>query len=233
MAVGAVIVAAGRGTRLGAALKKAYVPLGGRPLLLWSLAVFARRYPPERIVLVVHPEEGERTAALLAAEGYAGLKIAFGGPRRQDSVLAGARALSEAVEFVLVHDAARPFVSPELIARVEAALGPGRAVVPVVPVKETIKRLHPADGALRPVAETPPRSALAAAQTPQGFDRRALIAALEAAAAEGREVTDEATLFEGGGRSAVAVPGEEINLKVTTPLDLILAETILRQGGRS
>ncbi|MBE3597181.1 MAG: 2-C-methyl-D-erythritol 4-phosphate cytidylyltransferase [Hydrogenibacillus sp.] len=230
--VGAVIVAAGEGTRLGATLRKAYVPLRGRPLFLWSLEVFLSQLGPETVVLVVHPEERARTEELLKAEGIRGVHLADGGRRRQDSVRLGVLALPPGIDYVLVHDAARPFVTPALIERVTDALAPDRAVVPALPVKETIKRVSGTDAGRGRVVETPPREALYAAQTPQGFPRAALVLALEKAERSGVEVTDEATLFEGEGRETIVVPGDEANIKITTASDLWVAEAFAAGGER-
>ncbi|MGY4707541.1 2-C-methyl-D-erythritol 4-phosphate cytidylyltransferase [Candidatus Bipolaricaulota sp. J31] len=219
-----VILAAGRGERLGATINKALVELVGKPLLRWSAEAFLVSGAVTEIVVVARP--GEEAAVERTLDGL-GLpwKVVPGGERRQDSSLAGIRAATE--EYVLIHDAARPLVKPDLIRRVlEAAVRHG-AAVPVIPVRDTLR--YAADGLLR--AEGPERTGLCAIQTPQGFGRELILAALEDASQRGLVLTDDAgAVLVQGGRVA-AVPGDIGNLKITYPEDLELARAILALRG--
>jgi 2-C-methyl-D-erythritol 4-phosphate cytidylyltransferase len=219
MRVTAVLLCAGRGERLGAAVDKALAPLAGRPLFAWSLEAFERTPAVERIV-VVGPVK--RMKELLAATGLVPGKIAAwceGGRERQDSVARGLRAMPEGTTLVAIHDCARAMVTPELIGRVVAdALHHGAAIA-AVPMADTLKR-----GALGVIETTVPRQGLWCAQTPQAF-RREWIEAAHAAAAQ--HATDDAALVEGLGHRVHLTPGEPINFKITTPQDLELAEAWL------
>lgn len=212
--VAAILVAAGSGQRLGAAVPKAFVPVAGRTLLEHAAARFTASAAVGTVVVVAPPTH------LAPAAELVGLPVVPGGATRQDSVACGLAAIDDAVEIVLVHDVARPFVPAAVIAAVVDAVRQGAdAVVPVVPVHDTIRRLGP-DGELAGVVD---RSSLVAIQTPQGF-RREVLAAAHADAPGG--VTDDAALIEARGGRVVAVPGSDESFKVTTRADLIRAEAI-------
>lgn len=214
--LGLIVVAAGRGERLGQ--DKAWVPLGGRPLVAHSLGALARP-PVERVVLVV---AAERLAAgrALAAQAAVPTIAVVGGARRQDSVRAGLLALGPCA-WVAVHDAARPFADHALLLRtLEAARATGAAVA-AVPVQDTIKRVR--DGR---VVETLARAELWAAQTPQVF-RGPLLARAHREATT--EATDDATLVERLGVPVAVAAGAYVNIKVTTPDDLVLARLLWQQ----
>jgi 2-C-methyl-D-erythritol 4-phosphate cytidylyltransferase len=218
----ALIVAAGRGERLGSDRPKALVTLAGRPLLDWSVESL-RRVAEVRQIVVALPA-GELAAAPPGTVAVAGGRV------RSDSVK---RALAQAPgsDPVLVHDAARPLASPELFARALAELrhSGADAVVAATPVSDTIKEVA-ADG--RTVAATLSRSRLWAVQTPQVFRRDALQQALGAASDDQlAAATDDAWLIEQDGGRVQVVAGEPRNLKVTTPIDLRLAELLLVQSG--
>jgi len=221
MAIWAIVVAAGSGDRLGADRPKAFVRLGGRTMLAWSLAMLDDHDLIDGIVMVV-PDEYEERASLLA-DDLAATKIAAavpGGVTRPDSVAAGLTCVPEGAEFVLVHDAARPLVPPEVVDRVVAALRAGaEGVVPALPLADTVKRVGP-DGS---VAETLDRGALRAVQTPQGFPLAVLREALDARAGD---ATDCVSMVERLGRPVVCVEGDERAFKVTTPADLARAEQL-------
>src|SRR5579885_395710 len=215
----ALIVAAGRGQRLGGSLPKQYLPLAGKPLLRHSLEAFARHPAIGAVRAVVHPEDLDLYQS--AAEGLDLLAPVTGGPTRQDSVRLGLESLSAlAPAQILIHDAARPFASAALIERVRAALTSVPGAIPALPVADTIKR--GADGV---VVETVDRQALWRAQTPQGFRYPEILAAHRAAA--GRELTDDAAVAEAAGLPVARVEGGEDNFKVTTESDLRRAERIL------
>jgi 2-C-methyl-D-erythritol 4-phosphate cytidylyltransferase len=219
----ALIVAAGSGERLGAGGPKALVEVAGRSMLQWSLDALAAVAEIERIVVAL-------PAGVAAPPGVIGVE---GGAVRSDSVR---RALAQAGagDPVLVHDAARPMLTPELAEAVIAALRGDRsadAAIAAIPVTDTVKRVD-ANGTVR---ETLTRSELWAVQTPQVFRREALERALALGAHELARATDDALLIEREGGRVIVVPASDQNLKVTTPLDLKLAELLLsaRAGGSS
>jgi 2-C-methyl-D-erythritol 4-phosphate cytidylyltransferase len=216
----AVIVAAGSGERLGAGMPKALVPLNGRSLLSWALDAFTH-HPDIDSVVVVAPAD-----AVFDVQASAGslARVVAGGPSRQRSVDLGLAALDPDIELVLVHDAARPLVDAVVISAVVACLRAGeQAVIPVLPVADTIKRV---DGAGQVVA-TLDRAELRAVQTPQGFSRAALVAAHRAAELRClTEVTDDAGLLEALGIPVRTVPGAQACFKITTSHDLWLAQSL-------
>jgi 2-C-methyl-D-erythritol 4-phosphate cytidylyltransferase len=225
MSVAALVLAAGRGERLGGGTPKAFVPLAGRPLLWHALAAMAAAPAIERVVPVIARADLPRWERL--APELAGLaKLAapvFGGAERQDSVREGLAALPPEIQWVAVHDAARPFVRAAAVARVvEAARASGAAIL-AVPATDTIKRVRAGR-----VLETPPRSELWAAQTPQVFRTQLLREALAKATAEGRLATDDAQLVEWLGVAVTVVEGDPDNWKLTLPQDLAAAEERLR-----
>jgi 2-C-methyl-D-erythritol 4-phosphate cytidylyltransferase len=221
--IAAVIVAAGSGQRLAAGMPKALVPLHGRPLLAWALDALAGHPDIDSVVVVAPPDA---IAAVTACAGGRAVVVA-GGPSRQVSVDRGLAALGPGVRLVLVHDAARPLVPASVVSAVVAALRAGdQAVIPVLPVADTIKRV---DGTGRVVA-TLDRAELRAVQTPQGFSRAALAAAHRSAAEHAlTDVTDDAGLLEALGVPVRTVPGAELCFKITTPYDLRLAHAMARE----
>lgn len=218
----AVVAAAGQGTRLGADVPKAYVPLRGRSLLERSVTAMETAEIVDAIYVVVSP--AMEPVARRALQGH---EVAFvhGGAERADSIFAALKAIPLADACVLVHDAARALTPPGMIARVARAVLDGApAVVPVLPVADTIKEVS-ADGA---VVATPDRSRLRAVQTPQGFDLRELRAANEAYFAGEQDfvATDDASLMEWYGAKVATVQGDPMAFKITTPIDLRLATSI-------
>ncbi|WP_300155406.1 2-C-methyl-D-erythritol 4-phosphate cytidylyltransferase [Solidesulfovibrio sp.] len=225
MSVWTVLLAAGSGTRLAEAaggVKKQFLRLDGRPLYWRSLRAFASLPEVAGVVVVFPPadlEEARKELETLTAKNDPGVTVAVapGGARRQDSVAGGLAALPRECRYVLVHDAARPFADAALIGRVVDALFAGaKAVIPVLPVTDTIKEVR--DGL---VGRTFKRDALAAVQTPQGFDL-ALLRQAFAHAGEGFDVTDDASLVEHLGQPVATVPGAPENRKITHPEDLAL-----------
>jgi 2-C-methyl-D-erythritol 4-phosphate cytidylyltransferase/2-C-methyl-D-erythritol 2,4-cyclodiphosphate synthase len=212
----ALILAAGRGERLGSATPKQFLNLGGVPVLRRAVEAFLR-HPRIAGVSVVGDAEG--CAAALAGLGLA--PAIAGGESRQASARAGLEALAAfAPEAVLIHDAARPLVPAAVIDAVLDALADGaEAAVPAVPVTDTLKR-----GAGGLVGETVPREGLYRVQTPQGFRFGAILAAHRAAA--GRGLTDDAAVAEAAGLAVRLVAGSEENIKVTLPGDLARAEAL-------
>jgi 2-C-methyl-D-erythritol 4-phosphate cytidylyltransferase len=227
MRVAAVVVAAGRGERLGRAIPKAFVPLAGRPLLWHALQALGRAQSLDCIVPVVGAADRRHWDALAPElAGVSGLAPAVpGGARRQDSVRAGIAALPPDAEWVAVHDAARPLVRPADVDRVVAEAKRGGAALLATPVRDTVKRVQ--EGR---VVETPPRAELWAAQTPQVFRTAVLREALAKAEADGFTGTDDAELVERLGVRVRVVEGDARNLKITRPEDLPLAEQWLGAG---
>ncbi|MCD0486421.1 2-C-methyl-D-erythritol 4-phosphate cytidylyltransferase [Streptacidiphilus sp. ASG 303] len=232
----AVVPAAGRGERLGPGAPKALRELGGVPLLVHAVRALARSRAVGLVVVAAPPDGVAAVAALLDDHGIPGkdVRVVAGGATRQESVRLGLAAVPEDVDVVLVHDAARPLVPVEVVdAVVDAVRGGAGAVVPAVPLADTVKRVAPdPTGGPEAVLETPDRSSLRAVQTPQGFRREVLAAVHARAAAEEAAggpppATDDAGLVERFGGPVVAVPGHEEAFKVTRPLDLVLAEAVL------
>ena len=219
----AIVVAAGEGSRLGADRPKAFVGFGGRVLLAQALELM-ENHPAVDGVVVVVPAEWEEPASLLAEELAAGKVRAAvaGGATRARSVAAGLAELPGEAGVVLVHDAARPLASAELVTRLLEGLAEGAdGVVPVLPVPDTIKRVEGGR-----VVETLDRSGLRAVQTPQAFLAASLRQAYDAAGAALDSATDCASLLEAAGMQVAVVAGERTNLKVTEPADLRIAEAL-------
>ncbi len=226
MSTAALVLAAGRGERLGAGRPKAFVELGGLPLLARSLAALAASDAIDALVPVVPAGFGLQVsnAAWLREIPKVGAPV-DGGAERQDSMRAGLAALPPEVALVAVHDAARPFVRPEDVARVVAAAREHGAALLAVPARDTIKRVRAGR-----VVETPPRAECWAAQTPQVFRTEILREALAKACADGVVGTDDAQLVERLGVPVRIVEGDAGNQKITTAEDLAWAEARLREA---
>ncbi|MFD3733142.1 2-C-methyl-D-erythritol 4-phosphate cytidylyltransferase [Streptomyces sp. NPDC058632] len=226
----AVIPAAGRGVRLGPGAPKALRTLGGTPMLIHAIRAMADSRAVSLVVVVAPPEGAAEVRTLLDAHALPDrteFVVVPGGRTRQESVKLGLDALPPGFDIVLVHDAARPLVPVDTVdAVVEAVRDGAPAVVPALPLADTVKQVEPAavPGEPEPVVATPDRSLLRAVQTPQGFDRAALVRAHETVT---DNVTDDASMVEQLGLAVVTVPGHEEAFKVTRPLDLVLAEAVL------
>lgn len=222
----AILVAAGRGERMGADRPKAFLALAGEPMLLRAARAFAAAPSVGGIVAVVPADRVGVARQILG--GVRKLRdVLAGGERRQDSVLAGLQAVPPGFDdVVLVHDAARPLVEVALIEEVARAAGERGAALPVLPLVDTVKRVRDDQ-----VVETLDRSVLAAAQTPQGFRVSVLSRAYQRAFRDGVTLTDEAMAVERLGEEVVAVAGSPRNRKLTTPEDLAWAEDLLRSEG--
>ena len=216
----ALIVAAGRGERaqsLASAVPKQYRSLAGRPVLRWTAEAFAGHPLISSVQIVI--ADGDRHHYETATSGLALRPPVIGGPSRQHSVRHGLEALAESTpRNVLIHDGARPFVSPALITRIVEALESADAAAPMLPVVDTLRR-KTIEG-----FRIEPRQDLLRAQTPQGFRFDPILTAHRVFAE--MNATDDFALAERAGLSLNAVPGEEMNLKLTTPDDFILAERI-------
>jgi 2-C-methyl-D-erythritol 4-phosphate cytidylyltransferase len=213
MTTWAVLVAAGRGERLGEDRPKAFVRLGELPLLAEPLRRLDECEWIDAVVLVAPPEWEE--PAILLAEEIGASKVSAcvtGGATRTESVRAGVADVPDDAAVILVHDAARPFLPPEIVPRLLDALGEGfDGALPGIPVADTVKRAHAGV-----VAETLSRDELVAVQTPQAF----IASVLRAALARGEEGTDCASLVEAAGGRVKVVPGDERLVKITTRADL-------------
>ncbi|MFE4822003.1 2-C-methyl-D-erythritol 4-phosphate cytidylyltransferase [Streptomyces sp. NPDC056704] len=226
----AVIPAAGRGVRLGPGAPKALRALNGTPMLIHAVRAMAASRAVSLVVVVAPPDGAAEVKALLdthALPERTDFLVVSGGDSRQESVKYGLDALPPGVDIVLVHDAARPLVPVDTVdAVIEAVRDGAPAVVPALPLADTVKQVEPASepGMPEPVVATPERARLRAVQTPQGFDRATLVRAHETVT---DNVTDDASMVEQLGERVVVVPGHEEAFKVTRPLDLVLAEAVL------
>jgi 2-C-methyl-D-erythritol 4-phosphate cytidylyltransferase len=217
--VAVLVPAAGAGVRLGPGGPKALRLLDGEPLLVHAVRRVAAA-PSVRMIVVAAPA-AEVTAVRELLAPVAEVTVVPGGAERQESVGRALAAVPAGIPVVLVHDAARALTPPELIESVAAAVRDGRpAVIPVLPVVDTIKRVGPGEI----VHGTVDRSVLRSVQTPQGF-RHDVLAEAHANAAD--PLTDDAGLVEKAGIEVTCVPGSELAMKITRPLDLILAEALL------
>jgi len=218
----AIVPAAGCGERLGAGLPKAFVELAGRTMLEHAVDALLGAGVVDRVVAAIPADRVDQTAALFGDRAGDRIVVVAGGPERSDSVRLALAAVGEP-EFVLVHDAARPLTPSSLIHRVVAALREGMpAVVPALPLSDTVKAVD-ANGV---VLGTPERAGLRAVQTPQGFQTAILLRAYRQAGVSA-VATDDAALVENLGVPVHTVAGDALAFKITTPLDMRLAEAVL------
>lgn len=218
-----IIVAAGRGVRMGAPLPKQYLPLEGRPILAHTVhAASALLTPGDQLILVIPPDDDERVRTLL--EEYCpdvSLTLVHGGTTRGESVLHGLREVSKEIELVAIHDGVRPILRREMWDRLLAAMEGTEAAIPVTHPTDSLRMITPDGG-----STVLDRSLVRCVQTPQLFTREAILTAYEA---EGDTAqTDDAGLYSlHTGHSPLLVEGDSDNLKITTPRDLALAALIL------
>lgn len=225
-----IIAAAGKSTRMGRGVDKQFVCVGGKPILWYSVKAFAAIRAVKQIVVTVSPHNRAQVEALLRQMlKDIPWRVVDGGAERQHSILFALRQVDPSIEYVMIHDGARPFVEPQHILDSLAAAACFGAATVAVPAKDTIK-VTDVDGC---VAHTLDRSTLWQVQTPQAFRRDLLAGVHEKAAAAGKLVTDDAALIEWCGGKVKLVKGSYFNLKVTTPEDLLLAEAIAAKRGYS
>jgi len=227
----AMIVAAGRGYRVGGPLPKQYLEVAGKPILRHTIEAFAAHPQIDAVQVIIHPADSALYAA--ATAGLIKLKnVQFGGETRQESVRRGLEAIARlGPKKVLIHDAVRPFIDADTISATLAALAHDAGALVAIPLADTLKRVE--DGI---VSGTVPRQNLYRAQTPQGFrfedilkaHRNAAIAKTSAGAAI--EFTDDAMVAEWAKLKVRVVEGTELNFKITTPADLVRAEYIVNSG---
>ena len=219
---GAVIVAAGTASRMGG-IDKVMAELDGEPMILRTVRTFATLDAIKEIVIVTR-EDLVMPIMQLTAEMEKVTAVVVGGASRQESVALGLGALTKKVQLVAVQDGARPLITHAVIDRTVRAAHTYGAAAPAVPVKDTIKVVT---GGV--VSATPDRKTLQAVQTPQVFDLALLKSALKKAQEDGAEVTDDCSAVERMGMSVKIVDGDERNLKVTTPMDLKIAQMLLEE----
>ncbi len=222
----ALVAAAGQSRRMGGEQSKLLLPLDGIPVLVRTLTALAQAESIDGIVIAAREEDIVPFGDLCRTYGIAKpVKIVRGGASRAESVLLAALEADEQAQLLAVQDGARPLVRPELIDETVRAAIRCEAAAPAVALKDTVKEAD-RDGR---VLSTPDRAALRAVQTPQVFSADLLKAALQEAIASGSAITDDCSAVERLGKAVYLIPGDEENLKITTPLDLIVAEAILER----
>ncbi len=223
----AIIAAAGIGKRMAAGRPKQYLEIGGKPIICHTLERFRASKSIQNLVIVVEPgrEKAIEDEILGRFKFPNSWIVTAGGAHRQDSVSNGLSRVPADCDVVAVHDAVRPFVTPgQIDSAIELAFKEGACIV-ATPVKETIKRVAED----RHIAETVDRAALWGAKTPQCFRRALLCDAMARARREGFKGTDEASICERAGTRVRVIEGDERNIKITTPSDIIVAEAILKE----
>lgn len=225
----AIIVAAGEGRRVGAGLSKVYLPIGGRAVLLRTLDQFFHAKRVNNVIVVIAKQDLARCKSLLDSDPQARERswiLQTGGSSRQESVRRGLEKISSDCDVVVIHDGARPFVSPALIDRVIDDARARNAVVVGVPVRDTIKVIS----GDRQILSTPARDCLWEIQTPQAFERSLILEAHQAAQRNNQSATDDAILVERLGKPVYLIAGERTNIKITLPEDLLFAEALAASG---
>lgn len=228
MQVTAIVLAAGVGRRIGGDVAKGFLPIAGRPLVLRTLDRMFAAQTVSEVILVVAPEEIDRCRAMLEADSTLRdhpCTLQPGGTTRQHSARLGLERVGANTDIVIIHDAARPFVSARLIDDCVHWAKEKGAVIVGLPARDTIKMV----GDDRLVRSTPERRWLWEIQTPQVFHRELIIAAHRQAECDGVEVTDDAMLVERLDKPVYVLEGERTNLKITLPEDLWLAEMMIRE----
>lgn len=219
----AIIVAAGKSSRMGAGVDKAFLSLVNKPVIAWCLLAFERCAEIDRIVLVVRKEQLLASKAVVKMFGISKIdKIVAGGTRRQESVAAGLKACDVDTRYVVIHDGARPLVTSAMISEVVQAVKRSPAVTTGRPVTDTIKLCEKG----QTVTKTIPREKLWAVQTPQAFQLKVLLPALKALGKT--EVTDECAALELAGEPVKVLPQLQPNFKITTVEDLQIAGALLK-----
>lgn len=228
MKVEAIIVGAGKGVRFGEVQPKQFCCLGKKPIFCWAIERFEECKPIDKIILVIPPGMKEYVQkSILSYSNYKKIKATVeGGKERGDSVFQGLQAVDKNTDIVLIHDGVRPLIFPYLIERLIHQVEKHGAATLAVPMKETVKKV----GREGMVDKTLNRKKLYSIQTPQGFKREIICKAHQVARESGQWASDDAALVEKMGKRVVVVPGNEMNIKITTSLDLKLAEILLRNS---
>ncbi len=222
-----LIPAAGSGRRMGSDRNKLLLPVLGQPILAWTLLAARESRLIRWVGLIGQPVDFPDFKEIVMALGMTKMvHLIQGGTTRQESVYRGLQGLPAVAGRVLIHDGARCLATPALLDRCAEAIQHCPGLVAAIPVKDTIKVVKPGT---HQITQTPDRSNLWAAQTPQAFVVETLLRCHEQGREQGWQVTDDAALFEQCGYPVKVIEGEETNLKITTPLDLAIAELVLRQ----
>lgn len=223
--VAAVIVAGGSGKRMGMKIKKQFIELEGKAILAHTIEAFNKCKVIDEIIVVVGKEDiaKVKTEIVSRYDYDKVIQIIEGGTERQESVYNGLMAVTKEVQYVMIHDGARPFISQEILEKALIMTKEKHATVVAVPVKDTIKVVN---GALE-VEATPNRSTLWSVQTPQSFKKELLIKAYGYAKEKSLIVTDDSMLVEAYGKKVHVVEGDYNNIKITTSEDLVLGQAIL------
>lgn len=223
--VSAIIVAAGGSTRMGTADSKQFIPLLGKPAITYTLTAFQNCSLINEIIIVTREQDIDRIKAIADENGFSKVNaLVLGGATRAESVLNGIRSADENAQYFAIHDGARPLITVDDIEKiVDSAFETGAATLGT-PVKDTIKIVDSENK----IESTPLRSQLMAVQTPQVFEKELYMFALERADEKHLEYTDDCALIENMGGEVEVVLGSEENIKLTTPIDIIIAESILR-----
>ncbi|MFW6029132.1 MAG: 2-C-methyl-D-erythritol 4-phosphate cytidylyltransferase [Halanaerobiales bacterium] len=225
MKIGVIVPAAGQGKRMKKDINKQYLQLGDRPLLAHTLDIFSKNTNIEQIIAVVSEDEINYCQKnIINNYDFTEVKLVAGGETRQQSVYAGLMAFSPAINYVIIHDGARPLLSQNLLNKVIDKLKEYNAITTGVPVKDTIKTV---DNNYF-IKNTLKRDKLRAIQTPQAFSYELICKAHESYNGN-LDATDDASLVEALGHKVKLIKGEYSNLKVTTPIDLVYAESILER----
>lgn len=223
--VTAIVVAAGKSERMGGGSDKAFLNLGSKPVVAWSLLAFEKNPDVDSIVLVVRKDQVTAAKAVAKMFGISKLgKIVPGGTKRQDSVFAGIKAADPDTRIVVVHDGARPCVGQEVISEVVKYAKRGTAAVPGFKVRDTLKTV---DKGIT-VSETPDRAKFWQVQTPQAFPYSMLRKAYAAVIEAKKEVSDDAQAVELDGGTVKICETDKFNMKITVPEDLQIAAAVLK-----
>lgn len=224
--IAAVIVAGGSGKRMGSPVKKQFIKLKEKEILAYTIEVFNQLEEISEIVVVTGEEDIYKVEEEIIKkyQYHKVSKVVAGGKERQDSVYNGLMATSEDIKYVMIHDGARPFVSEDVLKRAIKDTKEYKATIVAVPVKDTIKIVDTNKGT---VEGTPARERLWAVQTPQSFEKKLLVEAYKEAHEKELQVTDDSMLVEAYGKTVHVVLGDYNNIKMTTPEDLVIGESIL------
>lgn len=216
-----VIPAGGTGKRLGADVPKQFLKLNGKEILLWTLDAFNIKNKPKEVIISCHKDWVEEAKGLTNGHPL-NISIIVGGKTRAESVFKALKQVKGS-KYVLVHDSVRPIVSENLINNILQNLEIKKAVIPAIPVSDTIKIVED-----QTISSTPNRKNLYAAQTPQAFELEMLIEANEFLSKENIEFTDDASIVENYGKKVSIIDGEIENIKITRPLDIQIAKILLK-----
>ncbi len=225
MQTAVIIVAAGSGRRMNLKQNKILLEICEQPVIVRTLNAFANNALIDQIILVIRRQDEAIIKQLVTPALFNRLSVVYGGTQRTDSVAAGCLALAPEISHVLIHDGARPFVSNQLITRVIERLKVDDAVIPIMPLSDTIKVVSD-----HYVVDTLQRDTLRSVQTPQGFERQLFEKMINFSAKQTVQFTDDASVAEALGKRVCTVHGEATNIKVTTKQDLVWATAIVKQG---